>query len=61
MTGAERVRGLAGGAIIAALITGSAALAFVVIGFFTNVIVSGLALVAAAICFTGIANAILRH
>lgn len=61
MNGAERARGLAGGAIIAAIITGSIALVCVAVGFFTNVVLSGLALVAAAICFTGVANAILRQ
>jgi hypothetical protein len=57
----ERARGLGGGAIYAALLTGAIALIVVVIGLFTNILVSAIALVAAAIAFTGIANAIFRR
>lgn len=61
MTNEERAKGFAGAAILAAYITGSLSLVAAVVGMFINPILPGLALIAAAICFTGIANAMLRR
>lgn len=61
LKGAARVEGLAGGAILCALLTGCVSIGLIVWGLLFNPLLAGLALIASAISFTGIANAILRR
>lgn len=57
----NRIEGLAGGAVMCAVVTGFASLGLIVWGLFFNPVLSGLALIASAISFTGVANVILRR